>query len=48
VTLLEDEYRRAMVAAEVAWLDSVLGDLSSGALDWTEDLAELAKSYLQE
>jgi DNA-binding PadR family transcriptional regulator len=48
VTLLEDEYRRAMVAAELAWLTGVLDDLRSGALTWSEDLADLARSYLSE
>jgi DNA-binding PadR family transcriptional regulator len=48
VTMLEDEYRRALVAAEVAWLDGVLADLASGALDWTEELAEMARSYVPE
>jgi DNA-binding PadR family transcriptional regulator len=48
VTLLEDEYQRAVVAAELAWLDGVLADLGTGALDWTEDMAELATSYLQD
>jgi DNA-binding PadR family transcriptional regulator len=48
VTMLEDEYRRALVVAEVAWLDGVLADLASGALDWTEELAEMARSYVPE
>ncbi|MEV4557421.1 PadR family transcriptional regulator [Kitasatospora sp. NPDC049285] len=43
VTMLEDEYRRAMLAAELGWLDGVLTDLRSGALSWDfETLAALA------
>jgi DNA-binding PadR family transcriptional regulator len=48
VTLLDDEYQRAMIAAEVAWLAGVLDDLRTGALTWSEDLADLARSYLSE
>jgi DNA-binding PadR family transcriptional regulator len=51
VTLLDDEYRRAVMAAELAWIDGVVEDLRTGALSWseeeltrvaTEDLAGLA------
>jgi DNA-binding PadR family transcriptional regulator len=35
--LLEDEYRRAVLAAEIAWLDGVVADLKEGRLAW--DLA---------
>jgi DNA-binding PadR family transcriptional regulator len=31
---LEDEYLRAVTAAEVAWLTEVLADLRSGSLSW--------------
>ncbi|MGH3366575.1 MAG: PadR family transcriptional regulator [Nocardioidaceae bacterium] len=34
IFLVEDEYRRAMVEAELAWLTSVLQDLRTGALTW--------------
>jgi DNA-binding PadR family transcriptional regulator len=37
VTLLDDEYRRAVMAAELAWIDSVVEDLRTGALTWTEE-----------
>jgi DNA-binding PadR family transcriptional regulator len=37
VTLLDDEYRRAVTAAELAWIDGVLDDLRSGALTWSEE-----------
>jgi DNA-binding PadR family transcriptional regulator len=33
VYVLEDDYRLAMVEAELAWVRSVLGELDSGALD---------------
>jgi DNA-binding PadR family transcriptional regulator len=36
VTLLDDEYQRAIIAAEVGWLDGVLEDLRSGTLTWSE------------
>jgi DNA-binding PadR family transcriptional regulator len=34
--LLEDEYRAAVLAAELKWLQSVIADLESKALDWNE------------
>jgi DNA-binding PadR family transcriptional regulator len=37
VTLLDDEYRRAVVAAELAWIDGVLEDLRTGVLAWSEE-----------
>jgi DNA-binding PadR family transcriptional regulator len=37
VTLLDDEYRRAVTAAELAWIDGLLADLRTGALTWTEE-----------
>ena len=43
VVLMDDEYRRAMVTAELAWLDGVISDLLSGSLTWSyELLASLA------
>ncbi|SEO91586.1 transcriptional regulator, PadR family [Actinacidiphila rubida] len=45
VTMLEDEYRRAVLAAELGWLDAVTGDLLSGTLTWDFDsLAALAQA----
>jgi DNA-binding PadR family transcriptional regulator len=44
VVLLDDEYQRALAAAELAWLNGVLEDLRSGALTWSyELLAEVAQ-----
>jgi DNA-binding PadR family transcriptional regulator len=37
VTMLDDEYRRAVTAAELAWIDGVLDDLRTGALTWSEE-----------
>ena len=34
--LLEDEYRAALLAAELTWLRGVIASLRSGALDWNE------------
>jgi DNA-binding PadR family transcriptional regulator len=41
VTLLDDEYRRAVIAAELTWIDGVIEDLRTGALTWNEE--ELTK-----
>jgi DNA-binding PadR family transcriptional regulator len=47
VVLMDDEYRRAMAAAELAWIGGVIADLRSGSLGWSyEDFADLA-TYLQ-
>jgi DNA-binding PadR family transcriptional regulator len=35
--LLEEEYRRAVLAAELDWVRSVVRDLDAGKLTWTED-----------
>ncbi len=45
VTLLETEYQRAVVAAELGWVDGVVADLRSGALAWShEELARIAEA----
>jgi DNA-binding PadR family transcriptional regulator len=47
VTLLDDEYLRAVTAAELAWVSGVLDDLRTGALTWSEEeLASLATEEL--
>jgi DNA-binding PadR family transcriptional regulator len=47
VALLETEYQRAVVAAEVAWLTGVIDDLKTGKLTvWAEEFEQLAKSFL--
>ncbi|MFE4458841.1 PadR family transcriptional regulator, partial [Nocardia tengchongensis] len=35
VTLLEDEYQRAVTEAELRWLEAVLADLADGTLTWS-------------
>ena len=43
VVLMDDEYQRAMCAAELAWIDGVVTDLRSGSWNWTyEEFAELS------
>lgn len=45
VTLLEDEFRRTMLKAELDWLDAVVSDLRSSELTWDfETLARLAEA----
>ncbi len=45
VVLMDDEYKRAVTAAELAWVEGVVEDLQSGTWSWSsEDLAELARS----
>jgi hypothetical protein len=48
VTLIEDEYRCAMIRAELSWLAGVVDDLRTGALTWGEEIAELAKASMSE
>lgn len=36
VVLIETQYLRAVIAAEVAWLESVVGDLKTGAFTWSK------------
>jgi DNA-binding PadR family transcriptional regulator len=44
--LLEEEYRKAILTAQLSWLHAVIGDLQSGRLTWSEQwLAELFASY---
>lgn len=45
VFLIEDEYRAAMLAAEIAWLRAVIADLAAGTFTW--DL-ELIKQTLEQ
>ncbi|MGA3154547.1 MAG: PadR family transcriptional regulator [Streptosporangiaceae bacterium] len=47
VTLLEDEYLRAVTAAELSWINGILDELRSGSLTWSYDeLAGAATSFL--
>jgi DNA-binding PadR family transcriptional regulator len=45
--LLEEEYRQAVLAAELAWLRGVIADLTEGRLTWSEEwLREIAAAFL--
>jgi DNA-binding PadR family transcriptional regulator len=47
VVLLDDEYQRAIISAELTWIDGLLGDLRSGDLRWdAEQLALAARDDL--
>ena len=48
VVLLEVEYQRAVAAAELQWVDTVLDDLRTGALTWDHtDFSGAADAYRQ-
>lgn len=45
--LLEEEYRKAMLEAQLSWLAGVIDDLREGRLTWSEEwLRELAEKFL--
>jgi DNA-binding PadR family transcriptional regulator len=45
--LLEEEYRKAMLEAELSWVRGVIEDLRQGRLAWSEEwLRELAAKFL--
>ena len=45
--VLEEEYRIALLRAELGWLRGVIVDLRSGRLEWSEEwLRELANQFL--
>jgi DNA-binding PadR family transcriptional regulator len=45
--LLEEEYRQALLRAELAWLDGVIADLREGRLTWSEQwLHEIAVEFI--
>jgi len=47
ITLLEDEYARAVTGAELNWVEGVLDDLRSGAFTWSlEQLTSVATQDL--
>jgi DNA-binding PadR family transcriptional regulator len=37
---MDDEYQRAMISAELAWVEGVVADLRSGALTWNKEALE--------
>jgi DNA-binding PadR family transcriptional regulator len=45
--LLEEEYRKALLEAELAWIRGVIDDLRAGRLTWSEQwLQEVAAAFL--
>ena len=45
--VLEEEYRRTMLGAELDWLLAVIEDLKAKRLDWSEEwLREIAEAFL--
>jgi len=47
VTLLDTEYLRAVTAAELQWVDAVVGQIRAGSLSWSgEELSQASKSFL--
>ncbi len=46
--LLEEEYRVAILEAEVSWIEGVVDDLREGRLSWSEEwLREIADAFLE-
>jgi DNA-binding PadR family transcriptional regulator len=48
VTLMDDEYQRAVTAAELAWLTGVVEDLKAGRLTWNREMFEQAAPSIEE
>jgi DNA-binding PadR family transcriptional regulator len=47
VTVLETEYQRTVIAAELAWVAGAVEDLRTGRLTWSEDdFSTAAQAYL--
>jgi DNA-binding PadR family transcriptional regulator len=47
--LLEEEYRKAMLEAELAWIGGVIEDLRAGRLTWSEQwLREIAAAFIDD
>jgi DNA-binding PadR family transcriptional regulator len=46
VTLMDDEYERAVTSAELAWLTGIIEDLRSGRLTWNYDMFAEAADLL--
>jgi DNA-binding PadR family transcriptional regulator len=42
ITLMDDEYERAVTTAELAWLTGVIKDLEAGTLTWSHEMLEQA------
>jgi DNA-binding PadR family transcriptional regulator len=48
VAVLETEYLRAVTAAELQWVSEVIADLRSGALNWNEEMAQMAGAHISQ
>jgi DNA-binding PadR family transcriptional regulator len=49
IVLMDDEYQRAVLAAELAWVEGVVRDLASGGWSWSyEEFAELQARFTPE
>lgn len=49
VVLMDDDYQRAMISAELTWVDGVVADLRSGSLSWSDaEFADLAPAQQPE
>ncbi len=49
VVLMDDEYQRTMIGAELAWVESVTADLRKGDWGWTyEEFEDAAAAFLPE
>lgn len=47
--LLEEEYRQAMLTAELTWIRAVIEDLRAGRLTWSQEwLREIAAAFIDE
>jgi DNA-binding PadR family transcriptional regulator len=45
--LLEEEYRKAMLEAELSWIHGLIADIHDGRLSWNEEwLREVAEAFL--
>jgi DNA-binding PadR family transcriptional regulator len=44
--VLDDEYRRSALDAQIGWLDALLADLRDGSITWSEQwIAEIAQRF---
>lgn len=49
VVLMDDDYQRVMISAELSWVEGVAADLRAGGLGWTyEDFEGAAAAFLPE
>jgi DNA-binding PadR family transcriptional regulator len=47
--VLDEDYRRAMLDAQIAWVESVMSDLRSGGLTWSAEwIAQIAAQFEQD